>query len=326
MTGPRSSSPRACLPPSSRAAAMAAPYSCRAADRETRRIRPTVPQVVLTPEHYNRIDPHPRQEDSGDARDGHPQQLQRRRRRLIQRGRRDAGDRQGRRARHDRRALRFVAHRHRRHGQCGRVGGDDGGDADPQGHRPPPAADGPHGAVDRRRTGLLGSRAHVAATFWRPRRRWSPSLVTRSSPCYFNVDNGSGAIRGVYLQGNEAVAPMFQAWMEPFANLGMTTLTIRNTGGTDHLSFDAVGLPGFQFIQDRARVRRADAPFEHGRLRSDAGRGHDEERGDRRVVRLPRREPRPAHAAKADAEAGYRAIEKRHATVGRPDSTLSSTT
>ena len=67
---------------------------------------------------------------------------------------------------------------------------------------------------------------------------------------YFNVDNGTGQIRGVYLQGNEAVAPIFQAWMEPFKNLGMTTLAIRNTGGTDHLSFDAVGLPGFQFIQD----------------------------------------------------------------------------
>ena len=66
----------------------------------------------------------------------------------------------------------------------------------------------------------------------------------------FNVDNGTGAIRGIYLQGNEAVAPVFQAWMQPFKNLGMTTLAIRNTGGTDHLSFDAVGLPGFQFIQD----------------------------------------------------------------------------
>ena len=74
---------------------------------------------------------------------------------------------------------------------------------------------------------------------------------------YFNVDNGTGAIRGVYLQGNEAVAPIFQAWMEPFKNLGMTTLTIRNTGGTDHLSYDAVGLPGFQFIQDRSSTTRA---------------------------------------------------------------------
>jgi Zn-dependent M28 family amino/carboxypeptidase len=67
---------------------------------------------------------------------------------------------------------------------------------------------------------------------------------------YFNVDNGTGAIRGVYLQGNEAVAPIFERWMEPFHDLGMHTLTLRDTGGTDHLSFDAVGIPGFQFIQD----------------------------------------------------------------------------
>ena len=64
------------------------------------------------------------------------------------------------------------------------------------------------------------------------------------------MDNGTGAFRGVYLQGNEAVAPVFEAWMKPFHNLGMDTLTIRDTGGTDHQSFDAVGLPGFQFIQD----------------------------------------------------------------------------
>jgi len=67
---------------------------------------------------------------------------------------------------------------------------------------------------------------------------------------YFNIDNGTGALRGIYLQGNDAVAPIFREWMEPFRSLGMTTLTIRNTGGTDHQSFDAVGLPGFQFIQD----------------------------------------------------------------------------
>ncbi len=67
---------------------------------------------------------------------------------------------------------------------------------------------------------------------------------------YFNIDNGTGAIRGVYLQGNDAVAPIFREWMEPFRSLGMSTLTIRNTGGTDHQSFDGVGLPGFQFIQD----------------------------------------------------------------------------
>jgi carboxypeptidase Q len=67
---------------------------------------------------------------------------------------------------------------------------------------------------------------------------------------YFNIDNGTGAIRGVYLQGNDAVAPIFREWMEPFRSLGMAYLTIRNTGGTDHLSFDRIGLPGFQFIQD----------------------------------------------------------------------------
>lgn len=67
---------------------------------------------------------------------------------------------------------------------------------------------------------------------------------------YFNIDNGTGAIRGVYLQGNDAVAPIFREWIEPFRSLGMGYLTIRNTGGTDHQSYDRVGLPGFQFIQD----------------------------------------------------------------------------
>jgi hypothetical protein len=67
---------------------------------------------------------------------------------------------------------------------------------------------------------------------------------------YFNIDNGTGAIRGIYLQGNDALAPIFRAWMEPLRSIGMTHLTIRNTGGTDHQSFDGVGLPGFQFIQD----------------------------------------------------------------------------
>jgi carboxypeptidase Q len=67
---------------------------------------------------------------------------------------------------------------------------------------------------------------------------------------YFNVDNGSGRIRGVYLQGNAAIAPIFAQWIAPLKDLDVTTLTMRNTGGTDHLSFDAVGIPGFQFIQD----------------------------------------------------------------------------
>jgi carboxypeptidase Q len=67
---------------------------------------------------------------------------------------------------------------------------------------------------------------------------------------YFNVDNGSGKIRGIYLQGNAATAPIFAQWIAPLKDLGVTTITMRNTGGTDHLSFDAVGIPGFQFIQD----------------------------------------------------------------------------
>lgn len=67
---------------------------------------------------------------------------------------------------------------------------------------------------------------------------------------YYNLDNGTGKIRGVYLQGNSAVAPIFKAWLEPFKDMGATTLTLSNTGGTDHLSYDRIGLPGFQFIQD----------------------------------------------------------------------------
>ena len=97
--------------------------------------------------------------------------------------------------------------------------------------------------------GLLGSKEYVKAHFGDPATmKLLPDQAKLSA--YFNVDNGTGAIRGVYQQGNEAVAPIFQAWMEPFKNMGMNTLSIRNTGGTDHLSYDAVGLPGFQFIQD----------------------------------------------------------------------------
>ncbi len=68
---------------------------------------------------------------------------------------------------------------------------------------------------------------------------------------YFNLDNGTGKILGVYLQENSAAAPIFRQWIEPLRDLGVTTITARNTGGTDHESFDAVGLPGFQFIQDK---------------------------------------------------------------------------
>jgi hypothetical protein len=67
---------------------------------------------------------------------------------------------------------------------------------------------------------------------------------------YFNIDNGTGKVRGIYTQGNVAIAPIFAQWIAPLKDLGVTTVTNRNTGGTDHLSFDAVGIPGFQFIQD----------------------------------------------------------------------------
>ena len=67
---------------------------------------------------------------------------------------------------------------------------------------------------------------------------------------YFNVDNGSGRLRGIYLEHNAGVAPIFEQWIAPLKDLGVTTLTMRNTGGTDHENFDAVGIPGFQFIQD----------------------------------------------------------------------------
>jgi len=116
--------------------------------------------------------------------------------------------------------------------------------------------------------GLLGSQGYVEQHFGSrppmddPNMKGIPTLLRREAgpvtvkpeqaklSAYFNVDNGSGKIRGVYMQENEAVAPIFDAWMKPFKDLGMTTLTMRNTGGTDHLSFDAVGIPGFQFIQD----------------------------------------------------------------------------
>ncbi len=104
--------------------------------------------------------------------------------------------------------------------------------------------------------GLWGSRAYVKQHFGDREAEDPATHLMKTLPehakldAYYNIDNGTGKIRGVYLQGNEMVAPIFNAWMAPFHDLGMTTLTIRNTGGTDHLSYDAVGLPGFQFIQD----------------------------------------------------------------------------
>lgn len=126
--------------------------------------------------------------------------------------------------------------------------------------------------------GLLGSRAYVSEHFaaraqerqgegpgqppGRPEGAPGPGEARRPPAplhlkpeyfrfsAYFNLDNGTGKIRGIYLQGNEETRPIFGAWMEPFQDMAMTTLSIRDTSGTDHLAFDAVGLPGFQFIQD----------------------------------------------------------------------------
>jgi Zn-dependent M28 family amino/carboxypeptidase len=97
--------------------------------------------------------------------------------------------------------------------------------------------------------GLLGSRAYVKEHFADPA-NMQPKPEHEKFAGYFNVDNGTGKIRGVYLQGNMAAAPIFKEWMQPFDSLGTHTLSAANTGGTDHLSFDAVGLPGWQFIQD----------------------------------------------------------------------------
>lgn len=96
--------------------------------------------------------------------------------------------------------------------------------------------------------GLLGSRAYVQQQFANAEMKTTPAWDQFSA--YYNVDNGTGKIRGIYLQGNDMVRPIFEAWLAPFRDLGVTTISPRNTGGTDHLSFDRVGLPGFQFIQD----------------------------------------------------------------------------
>ena len=96
---------------------------------------------------------------------------------------------------------------------------------------------------------LCGSRYYVNKHFADP---FTMNVKPEHSKisAYFNLDNGTGKIRGVYLQGNDMMRPIFNRWFEPFADLKATTITIQNTSGTDHLSFDAVGIPGFQFIQD----------------------------------------------------------------------------
>ncbi len=115
--------------------------------------------------------------------------------------------------------------------------------------------------------GLLGSNAYVSQHFAsRPENTAEKELPTyfrektwpiQPKPehakvsAYFNLDNGGGRVRGIYAQENAALRPIFAAWLAPFADLGADTVTLRNTGSTDHVAFDDAGLPGFQFIQDQ---------------------------------------------------------------------------
>ena len=97
--------------------------------------------------------------------------------------------------------------------------------------------------------GLYGSKAYVTKHFADPK-TMNCTDEHRTFDAYLNLDNGSGKIRGVYLQGNDAARPLFEEYLAPFHDMGASTVSLQNTDGTDHLSFDAVGLPGFQFIQD----------------------------------------------------------------------------
>ena len=105
------------------------------------------------------------------------------------------------------------------------------------------------GFWDAEEIGLVGSRNYVSAHFY-DRTANKPQPDYDKFYVYLNYDNGTGKIRGIYTQGNEGAIPIFEEWLKPLNDLGATTVTIRNTSGTDHQSFDGVGLPGFQFIQD----------------------------------------------------------------------------
>jgi carboxypeptidase Q len=178
--------------------------------------------------------------------------------------------------------------------------------------------------------GLLGSQGYVEHHFGSrppmddPAMKGMPTLLRREAgevtvkpeqakvSVYFNVDNGTGRIRGVHLQENEAVAPIFEAWIKPFKDLGMSTLTMRNTGGTDHLSFDAVGIPGFQFIQDpieyEARTHHSNMDV-YDRLQPDdlkqaavivAGFVYDAAMRDQMLPRKPIEKPLPKEPEKKE--------------------------
>lgn len=103
--------------------------------------------------------------------------------------------------------------------------------------------------------GLNGSRGYVEKYLFDQKTRENKPDFNKFAG-YFNMDNGSGKYRGIFIQENELVRPIFEEWLKPFADMGASTITIKNTSGTDHLSFDAVGLPGFQFIQDEIEYGR----------------------------------------------------------------------
>mgnify|MGYP005844289459 CR=1 FL=1 len=183
--------------------------------------------------------------------------------------------------------------------------------------------------------GLIGSRAYVRehiatrpapeeeALKALPNHLWPATWPITPKPgharysAYFNLDNGSGRIRGIYAQDNAAAVPVFRAWLEPFADLGATTVTTRGTRGTDHVSFDEVGVPGFQFIQDglayMSRTWHTDLDtFDHG-LREDLMQSatimasflyHAAIRPERLPRKpLPEAPPKPAVEPAADADA-----------------------
>jgi carboxypeptidase Q len=103
--------------------------------------------------------------------------------------------------------------------------------------------------------GLNGSRGYVEKYLVDPKTKEHKPEFDKFAG-YFNMDNGTGRYRGIYIQQNELMRPIFEEWLKPFADMGCSTITIRNTTGTDHLSFDGVGLPGFQFIQDAIEYGR----------------------------------------------------------------------
>lgn len=103
--------------------------------------------------------------------------------------------------------------------------------------------------------GLFGSRGYVQK-YVADRSSKEKKAEWDKISAYYNLDNGSGKIRGIYLEGNDMLVPVFEKWFEPFHGMGAKTITTRNTGSTDHVAFDAVGVPGFQFIQD---------PIDYGR-------------------------------------------------------------